>query len=90
MQEEFLAFVAEERDRGRTIFLSSHELDEVQRACDRVGIIRDGRLVAVESVEDVTGRSYRHVTLEFADRGRSGRIPPDPGRERPRARRGRA
>jgi ABC-2 type transport system ATP-binding protein len=67
MQEEFLAFVAEERDRGRTIFLSSHELDEVQRACDRVGIIRDGRLVAIESVEDVTGRSYRHVTIELAD-----------------------
>jgi ABC-2 type transport system ATP-binding protein len=67
MQEEFLAFVTEERDRGRTIFLSSHELDEVQRACDRVGIIRDGRLVAIESVEDVTGRSYRHVTIEFAD-----------------------
>ncbi len=67
MQEEFLAFVAEERDRGRTVFLSSHELDEVQRACDRVAIIRNGRLVAVESVEEVTGRSYRHVALEFAD-----------------------
>ena len=67
MQEEFLAFVAEERERGQTIFLSSHELDEVQRACDRVAIIRDGRLVAVESVPDVIGRSYRHVTLEFAE-----------------------
>jgi ABC-2 type transport system ATP-binding protein len=67
MQEEFLAFVAEERERGRTVFLSSHELDEVQRVCDRVAIIRDGRLVAVESVEEVTGRSYRHVMLEFAD-----------------------
>ena len=67
MQEEFLAFVAEERDRGRTVFLSSHELDEVQRACDRIAIIRDGRLIAVESVDEVTGRSYRHVTLEFAD-----------------------
>jgi ABC-2 type transport system ATP-binding protein len=67
MQEEFLTFVAEERDRGHTLFLSSHELDEVQRACDRVAIIRDGRLVAVESVADVTGRSYRHVTLEFAE-----------------------
>ncbi len=42
MQEEFLAFVAEERDAGRTVFLSSHELDEVERACDRVGIIREG------------------------------------------------
>jgi ABC-2 type transport system ATP-binding protein len=67
MQEEFLRFVAEERDRGRTVFLSSHELDEVQRACDRIAIIRDGRLVAVDSVEDVTGRTYRHVTLEFSD-----------------------
>ena len=37
MQEEFLAVVAEERERGATVFLSSHELDEVQRACDRVG-----------------------------------------------------
>jgi ABC-2 type transport system ATP-binding protein len=66
MQEEFLTFVAEERERGRTVFLSSHELDEVQRACDRVAIIRDGRLVAVESVADVTGRTYRHVAIEFA------------------------
>jgi ABC-2 type transport system ATP-binding protein len=65
MQEEFLAFVAEERDRGRTVFLSSHELDEVERSCDRVGIIREGRLVAVESVEETVGRSYRHVMLEF-------------------------
>ena len=66
MQEEFLAFVAEERDRGRTVFLSSHELDEVERACDRVGIIREGRLVAVENVAEITGRSFRHVTIDFA------------------------
>jgi ABC-2 type transport system ATP-binding protein len=78
MQEEFLAFVAEERDRDHTVFLSSHELDEVQRACDRVAIIRDGRLVAVESVEDLTGRSYRHVTLEFA-----GAVDPDEFRRIP-------
>jgi ABC-2 type transport system ATP-binding protein len=68
MQEAFLTFVAEERERGKTVFLSSHELDEVERACDRVGIIREGRLVAVEQVADITGRAYRHVTLEFAER----------------------
>ena len=68
IQEEFLAFVAEERDRGRTVFLSSHELDEVERACDRVAIIRAGRLVAVERVADMTARSFRHVAIEFADR----------------------
>jgi beta-exotoxin I transport system ATP-binding protein len=72
MQEEFLAFVSEERDRGVTVFLSSHELDEVERACDRVGIIREGRLIAVEHVADITGRGFRHVTLEFAE-------PVDPG-----------
>jgi ABC-2 type transport system ATP-binding protein len=81
MQEEFLGFVAEERERGDTVFISSHELDEVERACDRVGIIRAGRLVAVERVSELTGWSYRHVTLEFAE-------PIDPeqfGRMRPAA-----
>jgi ABC-2 type transport system ATP-binding protein len=67
IQEEFLGFVAEERALGRTVFLSSHELDEVERACDRVGIIREGRVVAVEHVSDITGRGFRHVTLEFAE-----------------------
>jgi beta-exotoxin I transport system ATP-binding protein len=65
MQEEFLELVREERKRGTSIFLSSHELDEVQQVCDRVGIIRDGRLVAVEKVADLIGHAYRHVSLEF-------------------------
>jgi ABC-2 type transport system ATP-binding protein len=67
MQEAFLTFVGEERERGHTVFLSSHELDEVERVCDRVGIIREGRLIAVEDVDEITGRAYRHVTLEFAE-----------------------
>ena len=66
MQEEFLALVAEERERGATVFLSSHDLDEVQRVCDRVGMIRDGRLIAVEDVAAMRERAYRVVTLEFA------------------------
>ncbi len=41
MQEEFLALVREERERGCAVFISSHELDEVERVCDRVGIIRE-------------------------------------------------
>lgn len=65
MQEEFLAVVAEQRDRGVTVFLSSHELDEVERVCDRVGIIREGRLVAIEDVEEMRGRAYRSVTVRF-------------------------
>jgi ABC-2 type transport system ATP-binding protein len=67
MQEEFLALVAEARERGCTVFLSSHELDEVERVCDRVGIIRKGRLVDVEEVADLTKRAFRHVSLEFAE-----------------------
>ncbi len=66
MQEEFLAVVTEHRDRGATVFLSSHDLDEVERICDRVGIIREGRLVAIEKVEEMRGRAYRHVTVRFS------------------------
>ena len=65
MQEQFLELVQEQRERGTTVFLSSHELDEVQRVCDRVGIIREGRLVAVEKVAELTGHAYRHVSIEF-------------------------
>ena len=66
MQEEFHKVVAEERERGTTILLSSHDLDEVERLCDRVAFIRAGRLVAVEHVADVTRRRYRHATVELA------------------------
>jgi beta-exotoxin I transport system ATP-binding protein len=65
MQEEFLSVITEFRARGGTVFLSSHDLDEVERACDRVAIIREGRLAAVEGVADLRHRSYRHVSVEF-------------------------
>ena len=67
MQEEFLLLVAEEQDRGSTVLLSSHELDEVERVCDRVGIVRDGRLIAVERIHDLLGKARRTATLELAD-----------------------
>jgi ABC-2 type transport system ATP-binding protein len=67
MQEEFLALVAEERDRGAAVFLSSHELDEVQRVCDRVGIVRGGRLIAVERIADLLGKTRRRFTVELAE-----------------------
>jgi ABC-2 type transport system ATP-binding protein len=67
MQEEFLAVLGEHRDRGGTVFLSSHDLDEVERICDRVAIIREGRLAAVEEVAEMRGRSHHRVTIEFAE-----------------------
>ncbi len=67
MQEEFLALVREERDRGATVFLSSHELDEVERVCDRVAIIGAGRLIAIERMTDLMSRAQRHVSVRFAE-----------------------
>jgi ABC-2 type transport system ATP-binding protein len=67
VQEQFLDVIAEQREAGRTVLMSSHVLDEVQRSCDRVGIIRDGRLVAVEAVSDMVAHSLRRVRIAFAD-----------------------
>jgi ABC-2 type transport system ATP-binding protein len=63
MQREFLALAAEARLEGRTVFLSSHNLVEVERACDRVAIIRDGRVVEVSAVGDLLGSHWRSVNL---------------------------
>ena len=57
--------VQEARQDGATVFMSSHVMSEVQQTADRVGIIRDGRLVAVESVESLRAHAVRSVTLTF-------------------------
>ena len=67
VQEEFLDIIEEVRAEGRTVFFSSHNLAEVERVCDRVGIIRDGRLAAVETTETLVDKSFRHVVLTFAE-----------------------
>ncbi len=65
VQEEFLEIIGEVQDEGRTVFFSSHNLAEVERLCDRVGIIRDGRLAAVETTDTLLNKSFRHVKLTF-------------------------
>ncbi len=61
VQSEFQAMLREVTAEGRTVFLSSHTLSEVQRVADRVGIIRDGFLITVESVMDLRSKAMRQV-----------------------------
>jgi ABC-2 type transport system ATP-binding protein len=67
MQQIFNQMMLETRQDGRTVFLSSHVLSEVQAICDRVGILRDGQLKAVEDVEKLTHVDVRHVEMRFRD-----------------------
>jgi ABC-2 type transport system ATP-binding protein len=66
-QQEFYKLVREARTAGSTVFLSSHVLSEVEHVCDRVGIIRRGRLVNVARLEDLHAMHVRRVEVEFAD-----------------------
>jgi ABC-2 type transport system ATP-binding protein len=66
LQEEFRLLLRETAADGRAVFLSSHSLDEVQHVVDRVGIIRRGRLIDVDSVAALRDRALRHVTVRFA------------------------
>ena len=67
MQQIFHEMMHEYREKGKTVFLSSHVLSEVQAICDRVGILRDGDLKAVESVERLTRVEFHHVEVDFRD-----------------------
>ncbi len=65
MIEAFLETIAEHRARGATVFLSSHILAQVEQACDRIGLIRAGRVVTVRSIAELRQQSPRRVTVEF-------------------------
>ncbi len=65
VQQTFFALVREAHDDGRTIFLSSHIIDEVDRTCERVAIIREGRLVQVDRIEAIRQLAFHHVELTF-------------------------
>jgi ABC-2 type transport system ATP-binding protein len=66
MQEAFYDLVAEARLRGRTVFMSSHVLPEVERVCDRIGLLREGELVLLSSVQEVRRVAGRRVRVSFA------------------------
>ena len=67
VQQTFYTVVREARSEGRSVFLSSHILSEVERTCDRVAIIREGALVKVDSVEGLRDLAHHQVELRFTD-----------------------
>ena len=66
-QQEFDRMVKEAQDEGRTVFLSSHILSEVEKTCTRVGIIRDGSLVRIGDVAEVKAIKRYEITITFAN-----------------------
>jgi ABC-2 type transport system ATP-binding protein len=66
-QQEFDRMVKEASDEGRTVFLSSHVLSEVEKTCSRVGIIRDGALVRIGDVAEVKAIKRYEITITFAN-----------------------
>ena len=67
MQHEFLGMVADARHSGATVFLSSHVLSEVQRAADRVAVLRAGRIVIQGTVDQLRGHARQRIEVWFAD-----------------------
>ena len=63
MQSRFIDLIAEEKKHGKTILMSSHMFEEVERTCDRIGIIRKGRMVAVDSADTLRERHTRKYTV---------------------------
>ncbi|HRQ11634.1 MAG TPA: ABC transporter ATP-binding protein, partial [Trueperaceae bacterium] len=72
VQRTFQTMLREVREEGRTVFLSSHTLSEVERVADRVGIIRHGKLVVVERIDELKRKAIRRLEFEFA-----APVPPD-------------
>jgi len=66
-QQDVLDLIRERAVAGCTVFLSSHELDQVEHVADRVGIIREGRLIAVEHISTMKRRALRRVEVRFDD-----------------------
>ncbi len=67
LQKTFNQFLLEEQARGKTVFMSSHIMSDVEKVCQRVAVIRRGELVTVEAVEALREKAGQHVTVEFGD-----------------------
>jgi ABC-2 type transport system ATP-binding protein len=68
IQRRFEQFLREFNRQGRTVFMSSHDLAEVERLCEAVAIVKEGRLVAQQSIEEIRRLRFRQVEVTFVDR----------------------
>lgn len=66
MQESFYALLKEAKQKGRTVFMSSHVLSEVERVCDRIALLRKGELVLLAGLEAIRGLTARRVRVTFS------------------------
>jgi ABC-2 type transport system ATP-binding protein len=71
MQDELARVIRERAAEGTTVFFSSHTLSEVEHLCDRVAIVRDGRIAADETIQSLRARARRTATLVFSDADRA-------------------
>lgn len=67
MKEEFYAILKEEKENGKTILFSSHNLAEVRKICDRVAIIKDGKIIKVASINDLISNSIYMIKIKTKD-----------------------
>jgi len=65
MQQRFYELLVETKDRGKTIFLSSHILSEVEKVCDRVGILKEGKLVATHEISEIKKLRLKSIEISF-------------------------
>ena len=65
MRESFMDIIVNEKKKGKTIFMSSHIFEEIEVACDRVGLIKDGHLVRVTEMSEITNNDVRTYNIEF-------------------------
>ena len=66
MQNRFIELVLEEQQRGKTIFMSSHIFEEIERTCDRTAMIKDGRLISIEELQTLKASKHKTYQIMFA------------------------
>ncbi|SCJ88529.1 Uncharacterized ABC transporter ATP-binding protein YbhF [uncultured Eubacterium sp.] len=78
MQNEFVELLLEEKKKGKTIFMSSHIFEEVERTCDRTAIIKDGKIVTIEDMASLKAKKQKSFVITFANEEERKRFQKEP------------